>query len=95
MRSKSFESLLNRIKSEYVEMPGLRLTAEQGRRLWGLERGQCDEVLQALVKRRFLAVGDDGKYGRLSESPRLKTARDFSSAIVAMSHRWAGADKSR
>ena len=83
MRSKFFESLVARIKSEFIEMPGLRLTAEQGIRLWGLERDQCNEVLAALVKRRFLAVGEDGKYGRPSDSARVKLPTDV--AVVRAS----------
>jgi len=37
--------LLNRIKGEFLEMPGLQLTEWQAQRLWGLERSQCDAVL--------------------------------------------------
>jgi hypothetical protein len=84
MRSKFFESLVARIKSEYVEMPGLRLTAEQGSRLWGLERNQCDEVLAALVKRRFLALGEDGKYGRPSDSAHVKLAADVAAVRASV-----------
>lgn len=70
---KSFERLLARIKSEYVEMPGLRLTTEQGSRLWGLDRRECGEVLDLLVERKFLAIGDDGTYSRVSDlSSRFK-----------------------
>jgi hypothetical protein len=78
MPSEVFESLIVRIQSEYLEMPGLRLTAEQGRRLWGLDPDRCDEVLNTLVKRRFLSIGEDGKYGRPSETPRrLTSAKAF------------------
>jgi len=78
MASEVFESLIVRIQSEYLEMPGLRLTAEQGRRLWGLDPDRCDEVLNTLVKRRFLSIGQDGKYARPSETPRrLKPAKAF------------------
>jgi hypothetical protein len=66
MRS-TFEHLIRRIKSEFVEMPGLTLTIEQSSRLWGLERGDCETVLHALVRRRFLSVKADGKYGRAAD----------------------------
>ena len=59
-----FEQLLTRIKSEYIEMPGLWLTPDQGARLWALQRDQCEQLLRALVEQRFLAVRTDGKYGR-------------------------------
>ena len=41
--------LLQRIRAEYLEMPGLNLTAAQAQRLWGLDGATCDMVLAALV----------------------------------------------
>jgi hypothetical protein len=38
-----------RIRSEYHEMPGLRLTVPQAARLFGLERTSCERVLNTLV----------------------------------------------
>jgi hypothetical protein len=58
-----FEQLVTRIKSEYIEMPGLWLTPEQGARLWAIERNQCEQLLRTLVEQRFLTVSD-GRYGR-------------------------------
>jgi hypothetical protein len=63
----AFDQLVTRIKSEYVEMPGLWLTPEQGARLWALERNQCEELLVALVRQQFLTVRADGKYGRMAD----------------------------
>ncbi len=57
--------LLQRIRGEYLEMPGLRLTAEQARRLWSLDLGTCTSLLEALVDAKFLARTGDGKYFRL------------------------------
>jgi hypothetical protein len=62
----SFDQLVSRIKGEYVEMPGLWLTPDQGARLWSLERQQCEELLLTLVKQGFLTARDDGKYGRVT-----------------------------
>jgi len=39
------EHLINRIRAEYLEMPGLRLTFEQMQRLCGIERTVCQMVL--------------------------------------------------
>jgi len=58
------DRLLTRIRAEYLEMPGLRLTPEQAQRLWGLESVPCRLVLDALVKERFLYVAADGAYTR-------------------------------
>jgi hypothetical protein len=64
MHGPPFEQLVTRIKSEYIEMPGLWLTPEQGSRLWAIERNQCEQLLRALVEQRFLTVSSDGRYGR-------------------------------
>ena len=58
------DDVLQRIQGEYVEMPGLRLTAAQAQRLWGLERDVCDALLGALVDSKFLSQTRDGAYVR-------------------------------
>ena len=42
-------ALQARIRSEYQEMPGLRLTVSQAARLFGVELASCERVLNALV----------------------------------------------
>ena len=59
--------LLRRIKAEYMEMPGLRLTAAQAGRLWGLDSAACHDLLQRLIAERFLQERPDGTYSRLTE----------------------------
>ncbi|MGH9309475.1 MAG: hypothetical protein ACRD1U_08885 [Vicinamibacterales bacterium] len=59
------DEVLQRIQGEYVEMPGLRLTAAQAQRLWGLERDVCDALLGALVDAKFLSQTRDGAFVRL------------------------------
>lgn len=56
------------IRSEYLEMPGLRLTLAQAQRLWGLERDVIDALLTSLVEADFLARNRDGTYARNEES---------------------------
>ena len=43
-----------RIRAEYHEMPGLRLTLSQAARLFNLEPTRCARVLDGLVKNRAL-----------------------------------------
>ena len=50
----SVASLLARIRSEYREMPGLRLTFAQACRLWGIDASTCEVVLNQLVQEAFL-----------------------------------------
>jgi len=74
---RSVRDPIERVRAEYLEMPGLRLTSEQLARLCGIDRGMCDLVLEALIDRKVLALGSDGRYGRLTggESIRPRRAR--------------------
>jgi hypothetical protein len=59
--------LLRRIKAEYLEMPGLRLTVAQAGRLWGLEAPACLDLLERLIGERFLQRRPDGTYARVTD----------------------------
>lgn len=54
--------LMRRIRGEFREMPGLRLSLEQAMRLWSLDRATCVEVLTQLRSARFLEVDLNGRY---------------------------------
>jgi hypothetical protein len=58
---------VRRIRSEYLEMPGLRLTVEQAQRLCGVERTECKSVLDTLVEEKFLCVKVNGAYARATD----------------------------
>ena len=62
--SAAFRQVLNRIRAEYLEMPGMRLTLDQVLRLCGVDRTLCQRVLDELVRRRFLVVTPGGMYVR-------------------------------
>jgi hypothetical protein len=57
---KASEALLHRVRGEFVEMPGLRLTVGQAARLWGLERAACEAVIDALIGSSFLRLTTAG-----------------------------------
>lgn len=57
-------SRLQEIREEYDEMPGLRLTFPQARRLFGLAAGDAEALLGALVAEGFLTVTTSGQYRR-------------------------------
>ena len=61
------EAVLKRIRAEYLEMPGMRLTARQMERLCGVEQSLCGQVLKTLVDEKFLCVKSDGAYARLTD----------------------------
>ena len=58
--------ILVRVRSEYLEMPGLKLTEAQARRLWGLDGHTCRAVLATLVDRGFLKRSANGTYVRVA-----------------------------
>ena len=64
MGENNGEEMLRRVRGEFLEMPGLRLTPEQARRLWRLDESSCEQVLGALVDSRFLARTRDGAFVR-------------------------------
>ena len=51
--------LLARIRAEYFEMPGLRLTVPQAARLWNVDRETCLPLLASLVEAGFLYRSGD------------------------------------
>jgi hypothetical protein len=57
-------TLLNRVRSEFIEMPGLRLRLDQAQRLWNLDRTVCELVLSSLVDAKFLRRDSGEIYGR-------------------------------
>ena len=59
------QQILERIRGEYLEMPGLRLKAEQVQRLCGVKPSVCRVLLESLVEAKFLCVSSDGAYARL------------------------------
>ena len=61
---RGIQEVVSRIRGEFLEMPGLRLTSEQARRLWRLDETACEAVLGALVDARFLARTRDGAFVR-------------------------------
>ena len=67
--------LLRRIRAEYVEMPGLKLTAAQAQRLWGLDGATCDTLLAALVDVGFLSRTGTGLFVIAATTPSYEASR--------------------
>ena len=72
MSASAPDRFLQRIRAEYLEMPGLLLTREQVERLCGVETTVCQTVLDALVEAKFLCVKGDGAYGRLTDGVYIR-----------------------
>lgn len=56
--------LKTRVRSEFVEMPGLRLTTAQAQRLWNLSREECESILSMLIEEKILRRTEDGAFIR-------------------------------
>jgi Fic family protein len=58
------DHLVARVRDEYLELPGLRLTLWQAQRLYGITPDDALRTFEDLVKRGFLRRGNDGAYAR-------------------------------
>jgi hypothetical protein len=72
--------ILQRIRAEYLEMPGLTLRPEQVQRLCGVDRNLCETALAMLVESGFLSVRPDGAYGRF-KNPDIARARPAKASL--------------
>jgi hypothetical protein len=61
---RQMSSDVTRIRSEYVEMPGLALTLPQAARLWGLSENRSALLLSMLVETGFLICDKKTVYRR-------------------------------
>jgi hypothetical protein len=58
------DQMLLRVRREYEELPGLRLTRWQAQRLWRLDPAECELVMTSLVRATFLTESRDGTFMR-------------------------------
>ena len=80
--------LLSRIRAEYVEMPGLSVTLEQAMRLWGVDRRQCLDALDALTREKFLyRAGDSYLRHDTRSSRRVEHPHALTSDVVPLEAR--------
>jgi hypothetical protein len=55
-------AIVARVRGEYVEMPGLRVTLEQACRLRQVDVSTCEMLLEYLVRTGVLCKTDSGFY---------------------------------
>jgi len=55
----------DRVRAEYLEMPGLTLTRWQMRRFWLLDESLCNAIVDVLVASGFLWLRPDHTYARI------------------------------
>jgi hypothetical protein len=77
------DEVLHRVQGEFLEMPGLRLTEPQARRLWGLDSAACSALLGALVDAKFLFRTRDGAFMRQEQTAPMKVSLKSRKTVVA------------
>lgn len=68
-RSAPLVTLLQRVREQYRDMPGLALTKPQAMRLFGVAPSVCAAMLRALVMENFLSRREEGLFVR---APQIK-----------------------
>ena len=81
--SRVSDDVCRRIRGEYTEMPGLRVTQPQAQRLWGLDEATCRLALDSLVGAGFLRRTDAGQYVRLTEGPASTPRLHMAKAAIS------------
>ena len=75
-------ALLDRIRGEYREMPGLQLTVAQACRLWQIDQPTCKAVLRQLMHEDFLRQTPNGGFVALPEHGRPVKANLSDASLV-------------
>lgn len=57
-------NLVQRIREEFEEAPGLSITMREAARFWGLDEPTCERVLAELLAAGFLAKGSTKRTDR-------------------------------
>jgi hypothetical protein len=79
MDTAAMKQALARIQTEYVEMPELKLTLPQARRLFDLSADACNDALTILLALGFLSQTRDGSFVRCGAMPLDVDAIDLMS----------------
>jgi hypothetical protein len=81
MDASRMQDVLTLIQMEYLEMPDLKLTLRQARRLFDLPVELCENALRTLVSIGFLMQTRDGSFLRRSDdSPAFDLPAEARSA---------------
>jgi hypothetical protein len=59
-------TVVDRVRAEFEEMPGMTLTVPQASRLFGLEEALCRRVVDQLVAAAYLRKTETGAVARTS-----------------------------
>jgi hypothetical protein len=84
----SLDTLTDRIRAEFANLPGLKLTFAQACRLWHADEAKCLAALEALVEEGFLHRSASGAFIALPkpQGKAMKAALLDSSPTVRCPH---------
>jgi hypothetical protein len=63
--------LIGRIRGEFLEMPGLKISLQEACRLWNLSASACGEALDALRAEGFLYQTPSGAFIAFPSATRM------------------------
>jgi hypothetical protein len=69
MSDGAWRATVRRVRGEFDEMPGLRVTPDEARLLFGLTNSTSEWVLSRLAEEGFLALTPGGQYLRRNTRP--------------------------
>jgi len=72
-------TLTDRIRAEFTEWPGLKITKAQACRLWHSDESACDAALAALIEEGFLRRTASGAFIALPRPGGRRAKADLSS----------------
>ncbi len=61
-QEQEITTLFERVRGEFLEMPGLRLTSAQAQRLWAIDEARCQAIFGELIESRFLVRTQNGAF---------------------------------
>jgi hypothetical protein len=64
-RTSREDNLLRRVRGEYRDMPGMRLTIDQAMRFWMMDWPTCTRIFDSLVAAQFLELDNTGRYRKV------------------------------
>jgi ribosomal protein S27E len=73
--------LISRIRGEFIEMPGLKLSFQQACRLWNLSANACREALDALRAEGFLYQTPSGAFIAFPSATKMLKAESPSHRV--------------
>ena len=62
---QAIRSLMELVRAEYGEMPGLSVTLSQAQRLWAVDHATCEEVFSRLISEGVVRKTSKGRFVRV------------------------------